>query len=280
MKLKIPIILAGLPLPSTENPYLATPVETLEVDILVEERCESKINKNPIKIDRKISDPSLRSLLQSYTHSLLSSLGENLCITIELLADNKAPITSALPPSGIYDALTTGIMYSVAYHYGEVLDTFDLLSTARIHDTYDLKFQGWEHAIDALRYSVLTGKTVVFRNDEEFGEISDPLGIKYVYQKTLNVLKPSFDVEDLGTDTYGALTHLIGVSVLEAAVRAREMEPSSMDPLLNLLKKLSTILWEFADSEQQSCVGRDILLSSGLPGQFECGRVNYNGREM
>lgn len=202
-----------------------------------------------------VTKDNVTSLLNTYTSNLLEGLGGSLCIRVNYHVTGKAP------PSGVYAAVSTLIVYALARYHGDSLAPWEILEVARLADPME-KPSGWQYVLDALRYATVTGKTIVYRNEEEYGEIAAPLeGI--TYEATLRAGEQRLTREVIGPDPYNALVHLVGVSVLEAAVRVREGQGvRSLKGIAGLLTAISSTLWSLTPPG-------DCSLSPGLPGQFE-----------
>ncbi len=241
------MIVLGVPLAESENPFLATPLTPLEAEIRVGE-CEGQ----EVRVSPR---GGVYDLVSSFARALLEGLGGGLCIEAEYRLEGEAP------PSGVYAAATTLMVHALARYHGDTLAPYEILEVARLADPLE-KPSGWQYVLDALRYSVVTGRTVVYRNEEEYGEISGPLkGI--AYSETLQAGPQRLSRDHIGPDPYNALVHLVGVSVLEAAVRLREGGGAgSLKGISRLLTAISSTLWGLR-------VPGDCGLSPGLPGQFE-----------
>ena len=241
------MIVLGAPLAESENPFLATPLTPIEAEIGIRECTTPLTSISPAG--------TVTGLLESYTKSLVEGLGGGLCVDVEYRVAARAP------PSGVYAAVSTLIVHALARYHGDTLAPWEILEVARLADPME-KPSGWHYVLDALRYSVITGKTIVYRNEEEYGEIAAPLeGIEY--KETLGPARQRLTRQDLGPDPYNALVHLVGVSVLEGAVRVREGQgPGSLRGIAKLLTAISSTLWGLT-------VPGDCSLSPGLPGQFE-----------
>jgi len=247
---KIPAIILGLPLDKSENPFLAAPIGTLEAEIRVEECDDTKITvEGP--------ESSVQPLLNSFYDSLTRVL-KGVCTRVDYKIEGSYTL------SGLYAALTTLILHAIARYHGETLDEWELVELARNADPLD-KPSGWDYVLDALRYSVTTGKIVVFRNDEEFAGLreAEPLMVE-VHGET-GPVSQKLSREDVGPDPYNATIHLVGVTVLEGAVRVQEGEPipEALYPLVRLLAGIASTYWSLPMPEEHC------IYSPGLPGRFE-----------
>jgi len=247
---KIPAIILGLPLEKSENPFLASPIGTLEADIHVDECSESKI---------LVVGPESRvqPLLISFYDSL-SQVLRGVCTRAEYKVEG--PYTLA----GLYSALTTLILHAIARHHGDTLDEWELVELARNADPID-KPSGWYYVLDALRYSVATGKIVVFRNDEEFAGLREAEPLQVDVYSDVGPLFQKLTREDVGPDPYNATVHLVGVTVLEGAVRVQEGSPipEALQPLARILAGIANSYWGLPALED------NCIYSPGLPGRFD-----------
>ncbi len=203
LSLRIPAVVLGVPIPGSENPYLASPIGSLVASITVEECGERRI---------EVSDRRLKGVLEGFWDRLIRGMELNACSSVKLEEADRAPI------SGMYASLTVGLLHALARSYGEVLEDYEIIEMARYADGSGAE---WGHVLDALRYSTLKGRTVVYRNDEEYTPLSsEELVLKPRGQISLG--DPRVTLDRVGSDVYGALIHAMGVAVLEASLRVRD----------------------------------------------------------
>jgi len=247
---RIPAIILGLPLDKSENPFLAAPLGTLEAEIHVEECDESQVI---------IAGPEGRvhSLVNSFYDSLTQVL-KGVCTRISYKIEGSHTL------AGLYAALTTLILHAIARHHGDTLDEWELVELARNADPLD-KPSGWGYVLDALRYSVATGKIVVFRNDEEFAGLRETEPLQVDVHGEYGPLTQKLTREDVGPDPYNATIHLVGVTVLEGAVRVQEGDPlpEALQPLARILAGIASAYWDLPLPEEPC------IYSPGLPNRFE-----------
>ncbi|MEB3759880.1 MAG: hypothetical protein GSR81_03440 [Desulfurococcales archaeon] len=256
-ELHIPIILLGLPLEKSENPYLVLPLKKrliIEYEIKNESRKEISIS----------IDPYIDDLLLNYTNNILEAL-ELTDTTVRI----KRKLNEKLPKGGLYAAVSAFLLYKIADIHGESLETYEIIEYARLYDDFELS-SGWEYVIDALRYSAIQGGAVVYRNDEEYGEISQAKIDWFEGVETKKVKKQRYNIEDYGPDVYGAIIHLIGTIVLEAAMRVKESEEYDLMKILkSLIDANNNIAGLFWRDLMRKTVYSNVIFSPGLPGEFD-----------
>jgi len=247
---KIPAVILGIPLAESENPFMSAPVGVVEAEISVEECGDAKL---------EISGPasSVHPLLKGFYESLASVL-PRICTRITYQA--RGPQTRA----GLYAALTTLLLHALARHHGDTLDEWEIVEFARNADPIE-KPWGWGYVIDALRYTVSTGKIVVYRNDEEFAALAPIEKVTVVAGGEVGPVSQALTREDVGPDPYNATIHLVGVTVLEGAVRVQEGRPipESLLPLARVVTGIAVTYWGLPHP------GQNCIYSPGLPGYFD-----------
>ncbi len=245
----VPFVLLGLPLEYSENPFLAVPSECrVRVSVSVSEEGNG--------IEANIFKKDINELVEEFIKNLISEFQLNIGIKLKIESDHEDRCTS----SGIYSIATSTALYYTAKYFGEPMSVPEIIEYARMLDPFN-QISGWTGVIDSLRYSALTGKAVVYRNDEEFGEIGElhfelrSFGGESVRQK--------WSRDDMGSDVYGAFIHTIGTLVLEGAVRIRENAGGSpnLEPLLYAHNSLARLFWDITPGTTH--------ISPGLPGVFE-----------
>ncbi len=257
-ELHVPIIILGLPLEKSENPYLVSPLKKrliIEYEIKNESRKEISIN-----IDQRIDD-----LLYNYTNNILEALElTDTTVKIRSISNEK------LPKGGLYAALSAFLLYKIADIHGESLETYEIIEYARLYDVFEPP-SGWEYVIDALRYSAIQGGTIVYRNDEEYGDISQAKIEWFADVKTEKVKSQRYSMEDYGPDVYGAIIHLIGTIVLEAAMRIKESSEDDLmkvlEPLIGANNNIAELFWR--DLTRKKTGYSNVIFSPGLPGEFD-----------
>jgi len=252
LKAWAPIMLLGVPLEESENPFLAIPGYRGQARVEVWE-CESP--------RLEAGESRVRGLLEAFLARFSQQAGEPLCARVSY------EISGPVSPASEYAFATTLMVYAAAKAFGEVLDSWEVVEAARYADPLEYP-SGWAYTMDALRYAAATGKVVVYRNDEEFAAMSDPVDHDLAYRETVKAGPQVLNRGALGPDPYNALVHLVGVSVLEAAVRLREGEGvASLQGLRSLLTSIASAAWAL-DPPRPPC-----SLAPGLPGEFDvyCG---------
>ena len=257
-ELHVPIILLGLPLEKSENPYLVSPLKKrliIEYEIKNESRKEISIN----------IDPYVDDLLNNHINNILEAL-ELTHTTVKI----KKTSNEKLPKGGLYAAVSAFLLYKIADIHGESLETYEIIEYARLYDEFELP-SGWEYVIDALRYSAIQGGTIVYRNDEEYGDISQSKIDMFTEIETEKVKKQRYNIEDYGPDVYGAIIHLIGTIVLEAAMRIKESEENDpikiLEPLISANNNIAKLFWR--DLTRRKTTDSGVVFSPGLPGEFD-----------
>ncbi|MEB3861441.1 MAG: hypothetical protein GSR84_04385 [Desulfurococcales archaeon] len=203
---KTPAILLGVPIPGSENPYLAAPTGSATYHISIED-CEGQ----EISVEGIPLHESLRELWRT----TLQGMGLGACASIKL-EGTRGVATRA----GIYASASIALLHSLSKHYGESLSSMELVELARYGDPHYIG--EWGYVLDALRYSAAEGGLVVYRNDEEHYTISRGLEVGIKVQRATSLGEPRVAKESLGPDVYSAIIHTMGVTVLEASLRLNE----------------------------------------------------------
>jgi len=248
LKAWAPIMLLGVPLAESENPFLAIPGYRGRARVDVWECDSPKLESGSSRV---------KDLLEDFVSRFSQQAGEPICVRLDY------EIEGSVSPASEYAFATTLIVYAAARSFGESLDSWEVVEAARYADPLEYP-SGWAYTMDALRYAVATGKVVVYRNDEEFAAMSDPVDHGLAYAETVKAAGQVLTREAIGPDPYNALVHLVGVSVLEAAVRLRE--GGSVDSLAGLRSLLTSIIsaaWAL-DPPRDGCA-----LAPGFPGGFD-----------
>jgi hypothetical protein len=202
VKIWVSAPLLGVPIPGSENPYLAAPVSEIVSEFSLSEGCSV-------------------SGLEGWARSALASFLSNLSRGLELEGCISSRLEGTPPPYqlGVYASLTAAAVYAVARMHGEKLSTLEIIEVARLADP-----EGIDHslrvALEALRYASLEGRVSVYRNEEEHSTLPQP-SPRVEFGGSAEA-EARISRESVGTDVYGAVIHLMGVAVLEAAVRLRE----------------------------------------------------------
>lgn len=247
---RAPIILLGVPLAESENPFLALPTKKVTASFAVDECGEPGLEANglPERLEARVKG----------FYSNLEEVARELCIRLE------SDIGRDLSPSGSYALLTTLLTYAIAKYYGERLDTWEVLELARYADPFD-KPSGWSYVVDALRYSVLTGKPVVYRNDEEYARLEVERTVEPELREVVEAGSQALERESLGGDVYNSLVHLVGAMVLEGTVRVRDKE--SIESIIGTLGRLQSSI--VAGVWRIQYPPPDCLIVPGIPREFE-----------
>ncbi len=251
LRARLPILLLGVPLEESENPFLTIPGPVGEAEVEVFECDKPKASlEGP-------GSGSISSLLNGFVERFSLQAGEKICAKISYR------IPQGQSPSSIYAFITTLLTYRIAKYFGETLDNWEIVEAARYADPFEAP-SGWGYVLDSMRYSTTTGKVVVYRNDEEFATLTEPLTHNLRYAGNVEVSEQRIKREDVGPDPYNALVHLVGVSVLEAAVRLRdERSLDKIRAIRGLLTSIISYAWDIAPP------GEGCGLSPGLPGVFD-----------
>ncbi|HID42024.1 MAG TPA: hypothetical protein EYP33_07745 [Pyrodictium sp.] len=237
----VPATLLGVPIPDSENPIIAAPVAKANVVVEIIEGVRCSDTKDAV---------------EEFTYNLARGLEMDACPRARVKADPGTPI------GGLYAAVTAAIAYQVARWFGEAPDVLELVELARLAEPLAVDKQ-WAPVIDALRLSALQGAPVVYRNEEEYSTLPSR---EQLSLKSVELVKPKARVsrDSLGPDPYNALIHLMGVTVLEAALQSRESE--SLGPTLIRLKPIhdavALAVWGLTPRS-------DCIWSPGVPGEFE-----------
>ena len=250
LRMKLPRIILGAPLPETENPFLAIPFEEISINIVIRECGRAKLNLE--------GSGSLEHLINAF-YQRLSEAVPGLCIDLHY----EAPENES--PAGLYAAVTSAISYSIARYNGEKLEPWEIVELSRYADPIDPP-KGWHHVIDALRYSLATGKPAVYRNDEEFAVIET--SARYPSPKVSKAIEVEagrlISRDKTGGEVYNALVKLTGLLVLEGAVKLREQ---GLTPLISDLARIQNGIIYIGFGASPS--GERCIVAPGLPGYLE-----------
>ncbi len=246
LSLKVPAVVLGVPLPGSENPYLVSPVGSVRISVDVWECNSPEIKADPA---------SIRGLLEGFWGRLTRGMELGVCSRVKLEEAERTP------QSGLYASITVGLVHALARSYGEILEDHEIIEMTRYADG---DRGDWGYVLDALRYSTLKGKTVVYRNDEEYTSLSDE-ELPLTPRGHVILGKPRVTIESVGSDVYGALIHAMGVTVLEASLRIRDGEGLGrvMESLYPIHEGMLYTIWGVRAGED-SCI-----YSPGLPRRLE-----------
>lgn len=251
----VPVILLGLPLEGSENPFLVLPSSCF---VRISVSFHKDIIEEYLIFDNYYNYNTLSKIIM-FVESMRKELSLNEIPITRATIDCKSKTPS---PAGVYAAVTAAIFYYTAKNYGETLSTYEILEYTSMVDPFEKPLE-WSRALDALRYGALSGRAVVFRNEEEYGEIGNGT-IETLYKGSLSV-KQKLTKDDLGSDVYGAFIHSIGVNTLEGAVRIREasenMKEHQLEPLIRVNRYMSGLFWDITTG--------DYHIAPGFPGEFE-----------
>lgn len=205
----------GIPVPDSENPFIAVPVGKVELSISRSDSCRAGV-------------PKLSSMIEGFLDNLFKGLELGYCVDVEVIGK-----PDVLPEVGVYAAITASTLYWISKEHGESLTPLEIVEMARLSDpiSYD---RSWQPAIDSARISSASGEAVVYRNEEEYASFG-AISLEAVFSDTVDV-KPRVSRDTIGGDAYNALVHLAGVMVLEAAVRLRE--GGSLDSIIHDTKPI------------------------------------------
>ncbi len=223
-------ILLGFPIPESSNPYIAVPIREITLNI--------NINKCDSPLVYFINFPSeLNEFVKHFWIKLNNGLEERLCANLKLENDFKDSTYS-----GLYAVSTSLLLYALGKYNNETLSEDEIIELSRITD--NIQDPAWAAVLDALRYSSITGSSVVYRNDEENSTLIKTIfPIKF---DKLITLRQRLTKESLGNDVYGAIIHLMGISVLEASMKIRES--NNFNEVFNKFRvitdSVSQIIWD------------------------------------
>ncbi len=249
LKTALPMILLGVPLAESENPFLAIPMGSIRMEVLVED------GGGPPSVNTGM--PGLEALVHGFLDNILQVVG-NVRVTANIEAGG------GYSPASLYAAITAVIAHSIAKHFGDSLEPWEIVELARYADPIE-KPSGWQYVLDALRYAVASGKPVVYRNDEEFATIEAAArpGIRYV--RSIEPVVQRLGRDKVGPDPYNALVHLVGVTVLESVVRLQE----GTSPI-ELIHTTGTLLQGVIEKTWNlPPAGEGCFYSPGLPGVMD-----------
>ena len=253
LSLKVPAVLLGVPVPQSENPYIAVPISSMIV----------KVELEPSK------DPSLELLGEPPRAPLIRGILEEfwvrLCKGMEMSYVARISIEDVMGspgPSGIYAALTVALLHSLAKEHGEVLDEYEIAEMGRLSDPFN-EGPPWSGVVDALRFSVCYGTTVAYRNEEEVAKF-DTGGLELKYESFLPARKSRITRESVGGEIYNALVKLSGLVALEGAIMIREGRD-----LGEVLKRLTPLQEAIALGVWGLDPRKGRILAAGLPRNFE-----------
>ncbi len=230
----------GVPLPDSENPFIAVPAVKMLVRVEME--------RGPCHQPR--GDP-----LAEFSYNLARGLEIEECPAAEV----KAP--EGAPRGGVYAAATAVIVYTTAKWYGEKLDTLEIVELARLAEPFTVE-RSWTPVLDSLRYSALEGAPAVYRNEEEHSTLPGSEWRAVFSEATRPSARVSRD--SVGSDPYNALVHLMGVAVLEAALRAKETGDAvkASQTMIAIHEGVALAAWGLPP--RSPCTW-----SPGFPGEFE-----------
>lgn len=247
---RIPVILLGVPLSESQNPFLSLPTIKANATFALYECDKRSVLVNGVPED-------LGNLIKTFVFNL-DEISVSICLKID------SALGEGVSRVGSYALLTTLLLYAIAKYYGERLDSWEIIELARYADPFE-KPSGWSYVLDSLRYTVLTGTPTVFRNDEEFAKIDVERTAKPLFRGVKRVGQQILRRESLGGDVYNALVRLVGVLVLEGSIRIRENESilEIIDTLGRLQNSIVASTWRI-ENPPPNCI-----LEPGMPGEFE-----------
>ncbi len=250
LSVKIPYIIIGIPLLDSENPLLSVPFHKLKIKTIL-----YKCNKPNITIKNNINTSTL---ITAFYNELIEISPET-CLEISI---EEAPIRDNT--AGLYSAITTGITYALARYNGEKLEPWEIVELSRYADPLK-PLKGWHNVMDALRYSAATGLPSVYRNDEEFATIENPVTkIEAPLLAGQVEAKQAVTRDTVGGEIYNALVKLSGILVLEGSVKIREEGLTSLISSLGRIQNgIISMMWSL-EKPKEGCI-----YSPGFPGFFE-----------
>ncbi|AFZ70588.1 hypothetical protein Calag_0847 [Caldisphaera lagunensis DSM 15908] len=228
-------ILLGFPIPESSNPYIAVPIKEVTLNINI-----NKCNSPLVYLENFPNE--LNEYIKNFWIKLNNGLDERLCANIKLENDFKDSTYS-----GLYSVTTSLLLYALGKYNNETLSEEEIIELSRITD--NIQDPSWAAVLDSLRYSSITGNTVVYRNDEENSTLIKTI-FPIKFDKVIT-LRQRLTKEMLGNDVYGAIIHLMGISVLEASINIREL--NNFNKVFNKFRiitdSLSQIVWDLKTSD-------------------------------
>jgi hypothetical protein len=253
LSLKVPAVLLGVPVPESENPYLAVPIARTVLEVRLEPSKEVSFEL--------VGEPPRAPLIKG----LLSEFWERLCKGMDLRYSAKIAVEEVIGepgPSGMYAALTVALLHALAREHGETLDEYEIAEMGRLSDPFN-EGPPWSGVVDALRFSVSYGSVVAYRNEEEVAKLGKE-GVEVKYETIAPSFRPRVSRKALGGELYNALVKLSGLEVLEAAIRLREGED-----IKEVIKKLLPLQEAVALGVWGVQPRRNSIPVAGLPRNFE-----------
>ncbi len=259
LALRTPAVLLGVPIPESENPYLAAPVGRARYLVEVEDCGRPGITIEGLD--------ELRDGIGEFWRSTVSGMELKACARLALESVEGSPTRA-----GLYASSTIALVHALSKYYGETLSSMELVELSRYGDPY---YSGvWGFVLDALRYSVVEGACVVYRNDEEHYPLG-PHEARVTVHGMIGLGEPLVSKDSVGPDVYSALIHAMGVTVLEASLRMNE--GASLADVVKSLgpvhEGLMTAIWGAGRSD--GCI-----TSPGLPREAEILCPEYAGARL
>ncbi|MCC6044226.1 MAG: hypothetical protein LM584_02950 [Desulfurococcaceae archaeon] len=223
-KVSVPAVLLGSPIPGSENPFLASPIASAIVEVEFMECANPSLNTRGLE--------ALKGALESFWSRLVEGMGLRLCSTLTLIGLEGV---GRAPLGGLYASLTSLTLYTLHKFHGDTARVLDVIETASLVDLVETDVS-WRIALEALRYSALTGKLVAYRGPLEVYEFEGVGGARVAVGDYVDGVRSSISRDTLGFNVYGALVHLMGEAVLEASLRIKE--GSGLDNVVRAFKPI------------------------------------------
>ncbi|MEM1873373.1 MAG: hypothetical protein QXS85_01395 [Acidilobaceae archaeon] len=251
---RVPAILAGVPIPGSRNPFIAAPLTSLRLDVELRE-CDA-----PRVEARGVS--SLEDRINSLWSNLLENMGLRFCSRVELAEEGRVEET---PLGGLYASVSSALYYALGEAHGEKLSPRDIVESLSLAEPMSLD-ESERTLVDSLRYSASSGSVVAYRDVDEVYEfktvkLRSSISVKgRVYRQASALSRDALSI-----DLYSSLVHLAGLAVLEIAEEVRD-GVELLDAIARRKQLLDAIAIAVWDLEKPP---RDCLWSPSLPGLFE-----------
>ena len=253
LKSTIPVVILGVPIPDSDNPFLVVPVASAIVEV------EFSKCSNPSLAYEGIG--GIGGLLESFWFNLSRGLALSLCPKLTLA---KVDGVNKPPMGGLYATLTSSLLYSLHRLHGDVPQVLDIVETSSLVDLVHVD-RAWRLALEALRYSSISGKPVAYRGPLEVYEFEGFGSVRVDVGDHVGNVRSLISREELGSSVYGALIHLMGEVVLEASMRVRD--GARIEDVVRIFKYIHdgvTLSTYGLKPRSESC-----LWSPGLPWAFD-----------
>ncbi|MEN2999617.1 MAG: hypothetical protein ABDH61_03490 [Acidilobaceae archaeon] len=219
LRIALPAVLLGVPVPGSENPVIAAPVGELEAEFSFWSCKEPRLEG--------------RGELESLWQRASSGLDLRLCARVNPIRQSQQ--------ANEYFALSAALLYALHKEHGERLSAEELVEiAAQLEDVPD---PSWRVVYEALWYSAHRGTPVAYRNLAEAFELG--FRIKASLRSGRRLRGSRVTRELVGEELYGAIVHLMGSAVLEVSLRLREgQEPREViEAFAPLHDGIASMVW-------------------------------------